>query len=45
MNEARYSALSRFRPERADELFKKNIESARKRYGQLERLRDYFNGK
>ena len=45
MNEARYSALERFHPERAKELFQKNFEAARKRFGQLERLRDYFNGK
>jgi pyruvate-ferredoxin/flavodoxin oxidoreductase len=43
MNEARYSALERFHPERAKELFQKNLDAARKRYGQLERLRDYFN--
>ena len=39
------SALERFHPERAKELFQKNFEAARKRFGQLERLRDYFNGK
>jgi pyruvate-ferredoxin/flavodoxin oxidoreductase len=44
MNEARYSALERFHPERAKELFQKNIQAARKRFGQLERLRDYYNG-
>ena len=43
MNEARYSALERFHPERAKELFRKNIEAARKRYIKLERLRDSFN--
>ncbi|MCC8077660.1 MAG: pyruvate:ferredoxin (flavodoxin) oxidoreductase [Oscillospiraceae bacterium] len=43
MNEARYSALARFFPERADGLFDKSAVAAMKRYAQLERLRDYYN--
>ena len=43
MNEARYSALARFFPERAEELFSENEAAARKRYDKLENLRDYYN--
>ena len=45
MNEARYSALARFFPERAEELFAKNEAAARARYNKLENLRDYYNAK
>jgi pyruvate-ferredoxin/flavodoxin oxidoreductase len=45
MNEARYSSLARFFPERATELFGKSLEWARKRYSHLERLRDFHNNK
>lgn len=45
MNEARYSSLARFFPERATELFGKSLEAAKIRYAHLERLRDFYNGK
>ena len=44
MNEARYSSLARFEPERAKELFDRSVEAAHKRYAHLERLRDFYNG-
>ncbi len=44
LNEARYSALQRFFPERATKLFDKSLESARSRYAHLVRLRDFYNG-
>ena len=43
MNEARYSSLTRFFPERATELFGKSLESAKQHYAHLERLRDFYN--
>ncbi len=45
MNEARYSSLARFFPDRATELFGKSLESAKQHYAHLERLRDFHNGK
>ena len=45
MNEARFSALARFFPERATELFGRGLESARQHYAHLERLRDFYNKK
>ncbi|MGN1001767.1 MAG: pyruvate:ferredoxin (flavodoxin) oxidoreductase [Oscillospiraceae bacterium] len=44
MNEARYSALARFYPERATELFDKSRKAAQHHYAHLERLRDFYNG-
>ncbi len=44
LNEARYSALQRFFPERATKLFDKSLEAARRRYAHLVRLRDFYNG-
>ncbi len=44
LNEARYSALQRFFPERATKLFGKSLESAKRRYAHLVRLRDFYNG-
>ena len=43
LNEARYSSLARFFPERATELFDKSVTEARQRYAHLERLRDFHN--
>ena len=43
MNEARYSSLARFYPERATELFEKSVKDAKWRYSHLERLRDFHN--
>ena len=45
MNEARFSSLARFFPERATELFGRGLESARHHYAHLERLRDFYNDK
>ena len=45
MNEARYSSLARFFPDRATRLFGKSLDAARQRYAHLERLRDFYNGK
>ena len=45
MNEARYSSLARFFPERATDLFGQSVEAARKRFAHLERLRDFYNKK
>ena len=44
LNEARYSSLQRFFPDRATKLFDKNLEAARRRYAHLVRLRDFYNG-
>ncbi len=43
MNEARYSALTRSFPERAQELFQKNEEAAKKRYDHLTRLVKFYS--
>ena len=45
MNEARYSSLARFFPDRATDLFGRSVQAARQRYAHLERLRDFYNGK
>ncbi len=45
MNEARYSSLARFRPDTAQELFARNLETAKKRYTRLTKLRDIYNEK
>jgi len=45
LNEARYSALQHFFPERATKLFNKSHETATARYAHLERVRDFHNGK
>ena len=42
MNEARYSSLTRSFPERADELFKKNEESAMARWEHLQKLIELY---
>ena len=44
LNEARYSALERFFPERATKLFEANHVEAQRRYAHLLRLRDFYNG-
>ena len=42
MNEARYSRLTREFPERANELFARNEESAKARYEHLLKLKDLY---
>ena len=42
MNEARYSALTRSFPERAQELFVKNEEAAKQRYEHLTKLVKFY---
>ena len=42
MNEARYSALTRSFPERAEELFAKNEEAAKERWEHLTRLVELY---
>ena len=42
LNEARYSALTRSFPERAEELFAKSEETAGARYAHLLRLKDLY---
>ncbi len=44
MNEARYSRLTREFPERAEELFELNEESAMKRFEHLTKLKDVYAG-
>ena len=43
MNEARYSALTRSFPERAEKLFAENEEAAKARYEHLTRLVELYN--